>query len=239
MKFKLTIILQFFLCNLLIGQNRSLTIIFDTLNLHPQHKFNVSTVSQKSDSMFRHYEQTDTVPNNFPMTQSLEQLNFEIELTINVDSADLLIPFDNDGGYIRLSNLKDLKTNTVRFNSWTVYSNCFKDTIFETIECYKRNPVDTIPLGDPYKIKRIYKVIKKDCFRSVPLSGTIRINNRSYTISPQKVKSLTGDIIRYEKGYSRDIYKMKNKNPDKKLTYKHTLRETKKYINYMVIPLKD
>ena len=196
--------------------------------------FFILTSRPAYDEDFGSYMKNDTViPATIIEDQKID-LKFQISIKNYNDSVQLLIPFDNDGGFLKISNLKVAKDGIVRFDKWTIYSNCIRDTVLSTTEYYKRNPEDSLP--NPFKITKNKETIKKTCIRKPPYYKTaFTINNQLYLVSLQT--KLTTETVRHGHGYNKDIFKPYPK--DKKLIFRHTIQKHRKYSNELTIRLRN
>jgi len=216
------------------GQNQQLIIHFDTLNPHPMTPFFILSSRPAYDEDFGSYMKIDTVISATTIENLKTNLEFQISIKNFGDSIQLLIPFDNDGGFLNISNLKAAKEGIVSFAKWTIYSNCLRDTVLNTTEYYKCNPGDSLP--KPYKITKNKETIKKPCIRKPPYYKTaFTINNQLYFVSLQT--KLNSETVRHGHGYNKDISKPYPK--DKKLIFRHTIQKHRKYSNELTIRLRN
>jgi hypothetical protein len=230
----ITIIAYILTCSSnILGQNQPLTIYFDTLHPHPSTPFFILTSRPTYDEDYGVYMLQDTVAHTLILKDLEPHLKFQIVITNFNDSVELLIPFDNNGGFLKISNLKAAKNGIIRFDKWTVYSNCLKDTILYKTEYYKRNPEDSLP--KPFKVTKKTEAVKKTCIRKTPHYKTaFKINDQLYLVSLQT--KLIEQTVRHGHGYHKDIYKPYPKN--KKLIFRHTIQEHRKYSNEISIRLR-
>ena len=231
------IIFLFFIMTItsnLFGQNQSLTIYFDTLIPHSSTPFFILVSRPIYDKEFGNYFHSDTVIQATNLSRIETGLKFHIDIPNYNDSVELHIPFDNDNGFLKILNLKDTKNGSIRFDKWTVYANCLSDTVFNKTEYYRRNPEDSLPI--PFKVTEKSQIINKICKTQTPkFKTTFKLNDQLYLVSIQ-IKQ-TSQIVRHGHSYNKDISKPYNK--DKKLIFKHVIKEHRKYSNIITIRLKN
>lgn len=222
-----------------LGQTRTLTVSFDTLYLHTNQSFHL-LVSKKvfNNEHDATYDVIDTL-----FSRSLRQglhknVSFSMIITISTDSSELLISLDNDGGYMRILDWALDSNDNIRFNYWQTYSNCNQDSVFKTTAHYERSisQLDSMKTGTLLRVKKKTEIQKKKCLYPAPSHNiAFTMNGQHYITSIKKV--LAKRIIKHSHGFDKDIYRKKYPK-DKKLIFKHTVIETKKYCNTIVVHRK-
>ncbi len=119
------------------------------------------------------------------------------------DSSDLIIPLDRLGGKVVISNLYSLEADTLRINSYTLYSNCNFDTIRTQMVYYDCASDDwLVNQGKSY-----YKetVVPLECDRLIPERLDFVMNGVKYDC---KVNFSTGKsgMVSSENGSKRTIF---------------------------------
>lgn len=193
-------------------------------------------------------------PTDFDFTDSLASL-FLVKMrflirssivtnnTVNISSVPLAIllyspdtelqlPLDDSGGLLLLKGAYLLKSDTIRISRYTVFHNCFSDTIKEGIGWYKKYNTDP-PRDLKYLKSKRYpdKAVLKTCKTIYPATVSITVNQKSYFFMPeirQRKREMTwyhgykkinflhlrsyekarekGKPVKYFAGY-RDVYK--------------------------------
>jgi hypothetical protein len=166
--------------------------------------------------------------------------NYSSHITLFDDSTELLIPFDNGGGYLLIPNLFQLNSDTLRISSWTIYPNCYTDTTKITTYYWKVDYKGGLSedIGPLYKKKIKIKKIKKKCNNKPPSELRIFVNNTSYTIRLNSPKDL---VITTEIGCGYPDYNPSwDTNPPSKKVLRHS-RQTKymKTINVLKLEIKN
>lgn len=181
----------------LYGQKRQLTLIIDTLELNNFVSFRPATKRTLIDEeLLIPYQKYDSINRENQLFNFNSYPNYSSSFTLFDDSTELLIPFDNGGGYFSLLNLAKLPTDTIRISSWTIYLNCYNDTIFTTTNYWKVKYQGglTEDLGILFKKKTKIKIVKKECTSKPPSTIKISINQTHYHLKlclPQKLDGQT------------------------------------------------
>lgn len=236
-------ILYIVLCSVWIntyGQKRQLTLVIDTLKLNQLNVFRPATTGIIIDEeLGQSWAVYDSVKTENQSLNFNTYPNYSAKIIISNDSTELLIPFDDGGGYLSLLNSANLQSDTLRISSWTIYPNCYNDTISTTTNYWKVNYQGglTEDLGALYKKKTKVKIVKKKCDLKLPATIHVSINRRQYDIqlgSPQSIE----EILSIGCGYP-DYKPGWDTNPPKNKVLRHA-RETKciKTINVLVLKLK-
>ncbi len=217
----------------LCGQSKKIVVFIDTLHITPGGQFHLNTARTvvEYDSPFVWVgKRIDSIPNNY---DAKEDSIFVTTVEIINDSTDLRIPMDNEGGFLEILNLYGQPFDTIRISKWKVFSNCYPDTFLFSRSYYKRNPDDTLP--NLFKHEEKLTITHKKCHNSTAKTICFMLNNVNYSLPT--TMTLGNNLVTLSHGYNKDIYKLKNLNPKRKLIYKATCRETKKHIDKATIRL--
>lgn len=217
----------------LLGQNKKIVVYIDTLHVDQKKHFHLCTARTivDYDSPFVWVEKKiDSIPNNYSATKDSI---FTSMVFIQNDSTDILIPLDNEGGFLEISNVYLQKFDTIKIRNWKVFSNCYPDTFIISRNYYKRNPYDTLP--NSFKFRKKISITHKQCFNSTPETICFNLNNVNYCLQTKMIP--VEGIVIWSHGYNKDVYKLKDLNPKRKLIYRATMRETKKYIDKATLKL--
>ncbi len=224
----------------LLGQTRILTIYFDTLNIQTNSNFHLLTskkVISKEEGEI--YSVIDTLISQSLIAGVQTDVSFCVNIKNYNDSSELLISLDNDGGYLRILDWVKVLNDTIRFDNWKTYTNCNRDSIYTTVAYYKRtiSEFESSETGKLLKVKKKINTRKVKCLYPTPLFKTaFRMNYKLYMVSIQT--QLTYDIVQHGHGFNKDIYTKKYPK-DKKLIFNHTIIETRKYSNFIVVRMKN
>ncbi len=190
----LVYLFSFGFCLQLSGQPRNITLIIDTLYLIDLKEFKPATTRVYADTeLNRNWILYDTIPVERIQCNLNSYPNYITRVQIPNDSTELLLPFDDGGGYLSILNSFKAKSDTIRIASWKIFSNCFKDSIINSINYWKvkyKGDLSESP-GKKSKHKIRVKTIKKPCkYPPPPQVLFVEINNKKYAVkmdTPQQL----------------------------------------------------
>lgn len=166
----------FLLIILLIGQNvnaqkKQVILRIDTL-VQKDNNQDFFIKTQKS-KIFMPYLMSDSACKVDHRTNSLT-----CKIIIQDDSSTIQISLDEKGGYLELSNLFKLNSDTLRISKFTVYDRPYPDTNWIRTN-YWYEEADT--LGENFKNTRKYSIDKVKPKNLTPLETKYVINGETYS----------------------------------------------------------
>lgn len=219
------------------AQVRPLTLIIDTLSLNSSSNFRLILATPAFDSdLAIPYTQYDTLKTKDQWLHINSYPNYAAQFTLVNDSVAIILPLDNGGSYLCLKNLSQLWADTLRISSWTLYDNCFNDTLITTTNYWKVKYLGGLQeeIGSEYKKKREIKVTPKNCEQKVLTQLQLSINQKHYqidNIQAQKRKTL----LEIGCGYSK--YKFSwDQHPPKRKVIRYS-RSTSRYNTLYIVTL--
>lgn len=119
------------------------------------------------------------------------------------DFSNLLIPLDRMGGMLEISNLYNFTEDTLRINSYTLYSNCNFDTIRTQMVYYDCDSDDWLVDKD----KSYYEetIVPLECDRLIPKRLDFVINGVEYDCFVNFSTDKSG-VVYSENGAKRTIF---------------------------------
>ncbi|MCB9334931.1 MAG: hypothetical protein H6586_02205 [Flavobacteriales bacterium] len=180
-----------------IGQIKNITLLIDTLSLNECENFHIgfnpgfANLSEWID--YSNYEFSINYP------------NFSCKVPIGSDTTKIEIPIDNNGGYLVINQVSQLKSDTLKINKLSIIENCFSDTTFTRIEYYKVSKDGKI--DKPYKVKQYKKVYESKCKNQPIKQMLFTINNVNYLVKLQKEHAMGVEFTSFHGGYPRRYLK--------------------------------
>lgn len=161
-----------------IAQTRSLVLQIDTLIKSDYNQdFYIKT---QGHQYLRPYLVQDSFCNVDYRKHSLT-----CKLNIQNDSSTIRISLDQRGGYLELSNLSQLNSDTLSISKFVLYDRPYRDTNW-TATNYWYKEADT--LGENFKNTREYSVDKVKSKQLAPIKTQYEINGEIYSCTTSWLK---------------------------------------------------
>jgi hypothetical protein len=110
------------------------------------------------------------------------------------DSSTIQISLDEKGGYLELSNVFSLDSDTIRISKFKVYDRPYPDTNWTTTN-YWYEEADT--LGQNFKNKRKYSIDKVKTKNLAPIQTQYEINGETYSCSTSWQKANYKSVTKF------------------------------------------
>lgn len=185
---KINFIILILLPFLGIAQNRSVIVIIDTVS---QMEIDTSFNIEYSYGSLYGEILTNKSINKRIKRISDNCFSFNAQIPINSDSSIIIIPFDDNAGRIKISNLSSLKNyDTLRINKVDVFKSDIVDTTYTVIKYFKSYN-DSVS-EKAYRIKKSKEIDKKKSKgKKNPSEVTYVINGERFTARVEKIKITT------------------------------------------------
>lgn len=214
----------------LFGQDKKIVLRIDTLVLNGYDNFSIE-IEEQGFMNFHH-----PIDDSVYIQNTTGYPHFICPLTLKTDTSNIRISIDDEGGYLLLMDVYQLKSDTLRIRKLIVFNNCYRDTTFTQIAYFIKKTDGSI--DQPFRVKNSKEVEKKRCKNRPLLNTTYHINGTLYSVSIEKQTDNTVGISSFH-GYKPRKYLEDRDNFKGKVTYFHGQSSTTHYINVITLKIKN